>query len=368
MAFRRPDSLAQLIASEMRERVRSGAWRGELPGMLRLSREFSVSRETVEKALAVLTREGVLEPPRHGLPRRIAALPQSPEQPEAKPRRVGWLAWRPLATMDRATRETISEVIRLAHAEEVELFVAPHAGSSLKHPRRELAALTTAQPADAWIVQGGTLEMAQWFAAAGIPALAVGGRVGDTGLAQIGFDMGEQIAAAVRHLAELGHRRIILPLPPQTPREGPPSRFETAFRRAMESTGLPLSADYNLPHLDGTLATWHRLLEDLFALTPPTAFILYNGMEAAALAGFLQRRGRRVPDDVSLVVEADEPMLEWLYPEPSRIEFSSVRLARGIWKWLRSALSGRPESVRRLISGTFSPGRTTAPPPHAHPA
>jgi DNA-binding LacI/PurR family transcriptional regulator len=184
--------------------------------------------------------------------------------------------------------------------------------------------------------------------------------VGDTGLSQIGYDMGTQIAAATSHLLSLGHRRIVLPLPPQTPREGPPGRFESAFRARMEAAGARVSADYNLPILQGDPASWQQLLHTLFTITPPTAFILYNGTEAAGLCWFLQRRGLRIPEDVSLVVEADEPVLQWLFPEPSRIEFSPIKLARAVWKWVRDTLHGEMHVTRRLINGTFVAGKTTA--------
>jgi DNA-binding LacI/PurR family transcriptional regulator len=351
----------ELLAQEMGQRIAAGDWKGTLPGMLRLASELGVSRESVERALQLLTRDGILAPPEHGQARRILCIPRPAAAPSG-PRRIGWLAWRPLVLMDRATRETIAEVTRLASSENAEVFVAPFSGSQIRHPARELAALLATQSADVWIVQGGTTEIYQWFAAAKLPCLAVGGRIGDSGLGQIGFDMGEQIAAATDHLLSLGHRRIVLPLPPQTPREGPPGRFESAFRARMEAAGARVSADFNLPILHGDPASWQQLLHTLFAFTPPTAFILYNGTEAAGLCGFLQQRGLRIPEDVSLVVEADEPLLQWLLPEPSRIEFSPLKLARAIWKWVREALHGEPGHTRRLISGSFVKGRTTAPP------
>ncbi len=361
MPLRRPESLVQLIVHEVSGRIAARDWRDTLPGMLRMAAELGVSRETVEKALQILTRDGMLEPPVHGQPRKIAKIPDL-ATPPVSPKKVGWVSWRPLVLMDRSTRETISEVVRLAGAEDAEVFVAPLSGSQVRHVPRDLEHLLSNHAADAWIVQGATLEMTKWFAGCGIPCLAVGGRVGTTAVAQVGFNMREQIEHAVDYLIGLGHRRIILPLPPQTPKEGPRSSFENAFRSRMDAAGARVSPEYNLPHLDGKYDSWHQLLESLFAVTPPSAFILYNGMEAAGLSGFLHRRGLRIPEDVSLIVEADEPILDWIFPDPSRIEFSSIKLAKTIWKWLREAIRGNVSTGRQLISGTFIPGKTTGPP------
>ncbi len=367
MPLRRPATLPELIACEIHHRLAQGHWNEGLPGLLRLSHEFSVSRETVEKALLQLTEAGVLAPAEHGRKRRVRNRPTTSEPISNTHRvRVGWFAWRPLATMDRSTREIISEVMRLSDAEGVELFVAPVAGSSLKTTARELETLTLEQQATAWIFQGGNVEIASWFAqfmkSHRVPCLAVGGRAPEEVVAQIGFDLSEQISVALDYLLHLGHRRIVLPLPPQAV-GGRPVKLETAFRQRMEAYGVRVVPEYNLPITQGTPAGWFEQLQSLFGLTPPTAFILQHGTETAGLAGFLQRRSLRIPQDVSIIMEADEPVLQWLYPDASRIVFSSERIARQIWKWLRDATQGSIHPCRILIPGQFVPGTTSGPPP-----
>jgi DNA-binding LacI/PurR family transcriptional regulator len=363
MSHQRPESLAHWAAEQLRQLLARGAWANTLPGLAKLREKIGVSRETLEKALTTLTAEGWLAPAAHGRNRRIlrtdlAVVPNNQVQ------KIGWLAWRPLTLMDRTTREAIAQTSQLAQAEEVDLFVAPRSGSQVRHTSRDLEQLIERHPASAWIVQGATLEINAWFAAQKLPTLAVGGSVGDLPVPQIGFDMGAQIAAAVDHLTELGHRRIVLPLPPQTQRSGVPNRFETAFRQSIEAAGVAVNPDYHLPILRGDPKSWQSLLDDLFRFTPPTAFVLYSGAEAAGLVGYLHRRSLRIPQEVSLVVEADEPMLEWLLPSPTRIEFSSDRLARAIWKWTREALRGHVDPTKSLIPGNFVIGQSTGPASH----
>jgi LacI family transcriptional regulator, repressor for deo operon, udp, cdd, tsx, nupC, and nupG len=365
MSLRRPASLPDVVAKELRNRLALGHWQDALPGLLRLSKEFGVSRETIELALEMLSSEGWLAPPEHGKKRTVRKRPLYMSEDEPKRTRVTWFPWRPIGTMDRSTRELITEVIRLSSAEGVELAVAPFGGTQLKNLKKELETLSVEQRADAWIFQGGNVEIASWFAdymaRTAKPCLAVGGRVVDANLAQIGFDLPDQISVVVDYLVSLGHRRIVMPLPPQVVGGGP-TKVERAFRERMAAHQLKVVGDYNLPVLDGTLPHWHEQLRGLFGFTPPTAFILTNGNEVAGLAGFLHRRGLRVPEDVSIVFEADEPVLQWMYPEPSRIQFSSEKMARFVWKWIRDALDGKPEATRQLVRGQFIPGSTTAPP------
>ena len=70
--WRRTSTAAQL-AAWLREEIEKGRWAGVIPGVIRLSAELGVSRDSVEAALIELERDGVLLAQGRGKRRIIVA-------------------------------------------------------------------------------------------------------------------------------------------------------------------------------------------------------------------------------------------------------------------------------------------------------
>ena len=117
-------------------------------------------------------------------------------------------------------------------------------------------------------------------------------------------------AAAVDHLADLGHRRVAHiagPLGLDTAR-----RRERAFRRRAAERGLDalVAESHDFGEVGGAAAATELLRADpgLTALYTSTLNQAVGALDAA------WRLGRRVPDDLSLVTYDDMPLAEYLRP------------------------------------------------------
>lgn len=139
------------------------------------------------------------------------------------------------------------------------------------------------------------------------------GRVLQTNRA-IGFKLDNEYGAwlAVRHLIELGHRRIAHLSGPAENRDS--VERLAGYKRALKEADIPfdpaLVAEGTL-HEGGGLLAMNRLYD---SRQPFTAVFAVNDQTAYGARLFLYRKGIRVPDDVSLVGFDDLPGSSYTTP------------------------------------------------------
>lgn len=111
---------------------------------------------------------------------------------------------------------------------------------------------------------------------------------------------------AVRHLLDLGHRRIAH----VTGRGAAAAERESGYRRRMEAAGLAPVVVGHGADTDEADAYEHtrRMLEQSTPDALPTAILAANDTMAMGAAGALRARGLTVPDDVSLVGFDNSPL------------------------------------------------------------
>jgi DNA-binding LacI/PurR family transcriptional regulator len=162
-------------------------------------------------------------------------------------------------------------------------------------------------------------------------------------------------ADALDHLAALGHRRVVHV-------GGPPGSWAARERRdAVVRTGARLgmavrTVPADEPTVDGASAAVDVIVDD-----GATAVMAFNDQLALGVIAGLVRRGRRVPEDVSVVGCDDVPLAELVAPplttitmptreageaavdllagEPATVELSGALVVRGS--------TGRPQPRRR---------------------
>jgi DNA-binding LacI/PurR family transcriptional regulator len=150
----------------------------------------------------------------------------------------------------------------------------------------------------------------------GLPSVMLG--------APDGIALGQQEAGlgeAVRHLVDLGHRRIGYV-------SGPDDQVHTGFRlriftEALAAAGLEpvavLTTDFTA---DAAVAATGQLL----AMRPrPTAIVYANDSIAVCGIGAAQRAGLDVPRDLSVIGYDNLPLGQWLYPRLTTVD-QHVRL------------------------------------------
>lgn len=128
--------------------------------------------------------------------------------------------------------------------------------------------------------------------AEGVPAVIVSSS--HPRVDSVGIDESRGVALAVEHLASLGHRRLCYVTSPYVEERTNRARH-ASFAQACAAMGLDQAAPLSLD-VDAVLAGGSTEIDDSV-----TAFAAANDLAGIALVEALERRGRSVPDDASVV-------------------------------------------------------------------
>ena len=138
------------------------------------------------------------------------------------------------------------------------------------------------------------------------PAVLIGLPRDSAGLSCVDLDFDAAGRVAVRHLASLGHRRIALIGSPRAVLERHTSyadRMLRGFTAETRELGLVAVAVSCESSHTGAIAAVDEVLE---SMPDVTALVVHNEVALPAVIATLRERGRRVPDDMSLVAVCPE--------------------------------------------------------------
>lgn len=147
---------------------------------------------------------------------------------------------------------------------------------------------------------------------------------------------------AVRHLVELGHRRIALLGGRRDTGVG--RRREAGFTEAMDEAGLDVDPDL-VRAGDFTERTAVVLASELLALPPgrrPTAIYAVSLPTALGVLAAIRAAGLHVPGDVSVVTMDDHDLLDHLDPPLSAIRMPMAQMGALATEMLLDAVGGEP--------------------------
>jgi LacI family transcriptional regulator, repressor for deo operon, udp, cdd, tsx, nupC, and nupG len=170
---------------------------------------------------------------------------------------------------------------------------------------------------------------------------------------------------AVRHLVELGHRRIahiagIRRVPSAIRRlEG--------YRAALTAAGLPAPAEL-IATGDFTMSSGAAAMTHLMALPqPPTAVFCGNDEMAYGAIRALFKMGLSVPDNVSVVGFDDQNLAEFYNPPLTTVNVPRHELGRRAAQELIDQLAGREVAREVVLPTRLVVRESTAPPPARSP-
>lgn len=342
-------STVEQLAGHLREEVLRGGLVGSLPGINQLAGTLGVSPKTVIAAVKQLEREGILEG--QG-PRRRNRIVLPAGGAEGRRLRVAILDY------DQPEANEI-ELQRLLEGAGHAAFFAGKSLVKLGMEVRLISRLVAKTEADAWVVCAGSREVLEWFAAQPVPAFALYGRRQGVPIAGTGPDSVPACLAAVRRLLELGHRRIVMVVR-QERRAGGPEGMERAFLDELEAHGIR-GGPYHLPEWEDRREGFHRLLDELYRVTPPTALILDGAFLFAAAQQHLAQRGMLAPQHVSLVCTAPDPTFAWCQPTITHIRYDLRPVLRRVVRWADNVARGKDDRRQSLTPAEFVPGGTIGP-------
>ena len=346
-------SKIEQVAEHLRQEMMRGKWRREIPGREELAAEFGVNSKTVEAALRLLEIKGILIPQGAGRRRKIANLSSS--APPALQIKI--MLYEQLDRSESYYVETFHQLTALGH---VTTF-AEKSLHDLGMDVKRVAGYVKNNPADAWVVVGGSREILEWFAEQTVPVFAQFGRCSEIPIARVEVNKVSAQTEAVRKLISLGHRRIVM-LARSERRKPNPGTSEQAFLDDLKSHGIT-TGNYHLPDWEDNIAGFHRCLESLFGATPPTALFISEASHFIATQQHLVRMGIVIPRDVSLICRDPNMAFSWCVPAISHINWNSQHVVRSILKWANRVARGKDNRKQTLIHAEFIEGGTIGPAP-----
>jgi LacI family transcriptional regulator len=182
--------------------------------------------------------------------------------------------------------------------------------------------------------------------AAGVPLVLVDAE--QPKLPSVAVDHAAAAATAVRHLVELGHRRIALVDHAQDPFAPVyPDQRHRGYRRALTEAGLPERSDYERV-TDFSPEAGAGAGRELLALAePPSAVFAGSDTQALGILEAARQAGRRVPDDLAVVGYNDIEIAEYLGLTTIHVPMRELG-QRGLQLLLRAIEQpeSRPEHIR----------------------
>jgi LacI family transcriptional regulator len=135
---------------------------------------------------------------------------------------------------------------------------------------------------------------------------------GETDLVYVDVDNAAGAEIAVEHLVTLDHRRIGF--------VGKPTLTSSldrlnGYKAVLGRHNLTIDPRLIMTADSASTASGYRATQDLLALPePPTAIFLVNDVMALGAMTAIQQRGRRVPDDMSVIGFDDIPLAQFASP------------------------------------------------------
>jgi LacI family transcriptional regulator len=179
----------------------------------------------------------------------------------------------------------------------------------------------------------------EWLAAAPLPVVLINTAAPGLGLPSIASDNRDGGRQSADHLLALGHVRFGYLMPP--PRNADAPERLAGVRDALAAAGLGGDAVVvatGAPLVGGGEAA---MLELLDRAPRTTAVVAYNDLMAIGAMRALRRRGRRVPDDVSVVGFDDVALSAYVDPPLTTIAQSTAEMGRWAVEQLTRAVQDR---------------------------
>jgi DNA-binding LacI/PurR family transcriptional regulator len=196
---------------------------------------------------------------------------------------------------------------------------------------------------------------------ASIPAVLIGLPADATGLTCIDLDFEATGAACADHLADLGHRDIVLIGEGRSVYSrgtGFAARTLDGFKRRARERGVRAM---HRP-CEGTSESTAGVLTRIFEERPETSgFVVQNESAIRPLLTLLRQFGRVVPEDVSVVAICPEQVALQSSPQLTSVSIPAEKMGRGALELVMAQLSGRPTAGTTLIPPEATMRESSAP-------
>ena len=349
---RRLSLVAQTVAS-LCDGIQSSHWQEVLPGERELCESLQVSRRTIRTALEELQRKGWLEVTDRRKRRIRHQRTQQVEDPQKKI--IGILAPGSFLSLSPQISFVVDTLrSRLTAAGYLVQFHI-HPACFVANPARALSQFVSEHPATVWLILSAQEPMQRWFSRQKLSCLILGSCAPGIDLPSVDVDF----HAVCRHAGGLlwrkGHRRIAFILSKSV--YGGDIASEEGLRAALKDRP---GVQFQVLRHDNTAASLCAVLDGVMNTPkPPTAYVIGGPTHALTVTMHLLRRGRRIPEDVTLIARDNDPILDAASPTIARYAVQPAQFAARVALVIRqlAETSTLPTHAIRLIP-TFIPGES----------
>jgi LacI family transcriptional regulator len=171
---------------------------------------------------------------------------------------------------------------------------------------------------------------------------------------------------AVKHLLELGHRRILLIKNSQQDDASPPmfSHMERqiGFEEALHQYDAKDMDVHIIDEPGEPAAAGLRAVERALKHYKFTAVVAINDLVALGAFRALQAAGLTIPNDVSVVGFDDTYLCRFLHPPLTTVATPRDELARSVLEMLYRYIDGAEQVTEPMLSASIVVRESTAPP------
>lgn len=226
-------------------------------------------------------------------------------------------------------------------------------------PQRELAAINTLRQrrVDGIIVPDPLVAdtSLSLLAEAGVPIVLFNQKQYPYSICTDNVDGARQ---AVRHLLDLGHKRIAYM--GKSHREDSLER-QTGYKQALLGVGIFPDPALIVEADSSPGGGWHIFKQLLDLPAPPTAVFCFDDLTAVGIISAAQSGGLRVPDHLSVVGFDDIGLSSYLAPPLTTIAQQVERISHLMVDMVSKLLEGHREPIQVTLPGKLVVRATTAP-------
>ncbi|WP_193214575.1 substrate-binding domain-containing protein [Luteolibacter marinus] len=344
-------SLAVQVADRIEQAIRSGQWGDRLPGNRMLAERYGVNRKTCVAAMELLEQRGLVGGAEVGKCREILPAESRPDSGKASRGRLLILrpASSPLNLEDENLLRSFQEAWEATRGGvawervDFERYRNPKVPLEKLIERHNAAALVLYVPLHTW----GEVACER------LPSFQVGGTHGNSKkFSMCSFAINQGIEAVARHLSQLGHRRILVPI--DSISGGFREAFVDGLARGLGEAPEEGTVEDLCPRFPEPVPeVWRSYWEKAFRRIRPTAVVVTEDVHLLSLYGFCAHHGIRIPADVSVISINYERHFEWCQPRPTMLRFPNRKALTYFKEWLSGGLRpiGKHFLEMNLIEG-----------------
>ncbi|WP_395749552.1 substrate-binding domain-containing protein [Prosthecobacter sp.] len=335
------------------EGIQNGFWQNHLPSERDLCEHLQVSRRTMRSALEELERKGWIATSGQQK-RRIKPTRGRVRDAGAMKKRIGVLMPSSLLTVPSRLAFVLDSLRNRLAADGYAVHF--HFNAACYHaraPGKALTAFLADHPATGWILLRSREPMQRWFRDKRIPCLILGSCAEGIDLPSVDTDYYATSHHAGGMLMRKGHRRIaFVVLDRNYPGDVASEQglMDAIAPRKETVTIIPLRHDGSTENVCAVID------KALRSPAPPTAYVVCNAAQVLTVMMHLLRRGKRIPEDVSVVSRDNDPILETIVPPVARYDIQADKLAGAICASFRQIVDTGTASPKTLrLTPTYAP-------------